>query len=277
MTTFERPGLSSFGFGALYEPAPKKGIGAADGLPPGGQNTSFEDSLELAAEPADSTAQKFSWTDESLYTFDSSPRGYSVNKDALSKVREALRAEGIDADKRTPTHEITDEQMEWLNSRYDLHYLSVCPVSEPEFGNFMLDLAYLNVFSLDEAENMWLFPPQSDKPQLVSVYHYGDPETGAGAGYVSQVSGDIIPYEEWLAEREEQIFGDYIRAEKPGLTDREYSELAAEYFAQEQERLNILDYIFGYFADSYENTADSAFFRITDISEKLKEDFGSRL
>lgn len=52
------------------------------------------------------------WTDVSLYTFDSSQRGYTVNDDALLRVKEQLKSECIDADKRTPTHKITDEQME---------------------------------------------------------------------------------------------------------------------------------------------------------------------
>lgn len=52
------------------------------------------------------------WTDVSLYTFDSSQRGYTVNDDALLRVKDQLKSECIDADKRTPTHKITDEQME---------------------------------------------------------------------------------------------------------------------------------------------------------------------
>ena len=219
------------------------------------------------------------WTDVSIYTFDSSPAGYSVNEDALLKVKEQLTSEGIDADKRTPTHGITDEQMEWLNSKYDLHYLSVCNISEPEFGNFMLDLAYLNVFSFDEVRNMFegVIPPESDQPQLISVYYFGDPETGEGAGYVSQINGDILSYEEWLEERLTIIFNNYLRAEKPGLTNDKYQEMTAEYVAQFQESLKILNYIFEFFADRIENTADNTFLEINDASEKLKEDFGSIL
>lgn len=96
------------------------------------------------------------WTSASLYKIDhDTPKGYTVNKAALSKVREQLSAEGIDADARTPTHEITDEQMDWLGSRYDLEFLGACSFTHEEYGNFMLDLAYLNVFSLDEVENMY--------------------------------------------------------------------------------------------------------------------------
>ncbi len=51
------------------------------------------------------------WTDVSLYTFDSLTKGYFVNEVALLRVKEQLKSECIDADKRTPTHKITDEQM----------------------------------------------------------------------------------------------------------------------------------------------------------------------
>lgn len=216
------------------------------------------------------------WTDVGLYTFDSTPRGYSVNENALLKVKEQLKLESIDAYNRTPTHEITDEQMEWLNSKYDLNYLSGCSISEPEFGNFMLDLAYLNVFSFDEVENMYagVIPPMSDKPQLVSVYYYGDPVTGDGAGYVDlnaegTVVGENIPTD--------HITSKYLKAEHPGLTDEEYREMTAGYTVQFQERLKILEKIFGFFTECIENPIDNTFLKIDDASERLKEDFGSRL
>lgn len=220
------------------------------------------------------------WTRNSLFRTDlNSAIGYTVNRDAINKVREKLKAEGVDPSKRTPTHEITDEQMEWLNSKYDLKFLSTCGISEPEFGNFMLDLAYLNVFSLEEVENMYagVIPPESDQPQLISIYYYGDPVTGEGAGYVSQINGDILSYEEWLEERQTMIINNYIKAENPGLTDEKYQEMTAEYAAQFKERMKILEHIFEYAADYIENNIDNTLLKITDASEQLKEDFGSRL
>lgn len=176
------------------------------------------------------------WTDVSLYTFDSLPKGYSVNEGALLRVKEQLESESIDADKRTPTHKITNEQMEWLNSKYDLHYLSGCSISETEFGNFMLDLAYLNVFSFDEVRNMYagVIPPVTDQPQFISLYYYGDPETGEGAGYVDLKAEGTVVSEDMSTDH---ITSSYLRAEHPGLTDEEYRELTAEYTVQFQERL----------------------------------------
>lgn len=232
-------------------------------------SSSFEETLAESVE----FAAPDRWTDVSLYTFDSSPGGYSVNEDALLMVKEQLEAESIDADKRIPTHQITDEQMEWLNSKYDLHNLSICSISESEFGNFMLDLAYLNVFSLDEVKNMYagVIRPQSDKPQFVSLYYHGTPETGEGAGYVAlNDSGDVV--EDIPTDH---ITSTYLKADKPGLTNEEYCKMTAEYTAQFQERLKVLKNIFGFFADSIESTKDTALLKIYDVSERLKEDFGN--
>ena len=308
MTTTEISRLESFNSHAISDNKVKKGIGTVDGLMAShGQGVTFADSLySITAQNVDAwtseedkEVQKAAlvdricktpmakllyyarerWSDENLYTPDSSPEGYSVNEGALLKVREQLEAEGIDLNERTPTHEITDEQMEWLNSKYDLKFLSTCGISEPEFGNFMLDLAYLNVFSLEEVENMYagVIPPESDQPQLISIYYYGDPVTGEGAGYVSQINGDILSYEEWLEERQTMIINNYIKAENPGLTDEKYQEMTTEYAAQFKERMKILEHIFEYAADHIENNIDNTLLKITDASEQLKEDFGSRL
>ena len=213
------------------------------------------------------------WTDVSLYTLDSSPKGYSVNEDALLRVKKQLESESIDAEKRTPTHKVTDEQIEWLNSKYDLHYLSGCSISEAEFGNFMLDLAYLNVLSFDEVKNMYAgtIPPLSDQPQLISLYYHGDPETGEGAGYVDLNAEGTVVSDDMPTDH---ITADYLKAEKPGLTDEEYREMTAEYVVQMRERLKILEKIFACFSYRTVNTMENVFLNVEDVSDKFKEDYG---
>ena len=213
------------------------------------------------------------WTDVSLYTFDSSPKGYSVNKDVLLKVKEQLKAEGIDADSRTPTHEITAEQLEWLNSKYDLDFFGTCSITNEEFGNFMLDLAYLNVFSLEEVENMYagVIPPQADY-QAISIYYNGDPEDGSGAGYIpliGSVDGNVVN-----EDMPTDHISNYLKAEYPHRTETEYQQMTAEFATQFQNRLKILEEIFEYFSYRLEN---NAILKIEEASEKLKEDFGSIL
>lgn len=202
------------------------------------------------------------WTTVSLYTLDSSSKGYSVNKDALLKVKEQLKAEGIDTDSRIPTHQITAEQMKWLNSKYDLDFFSTCSITNEEFGNFMLDLAYLNVFSLEEVENMYagVIPPQADY-QAISLYYNGDPETGAG--YVVLNTKGTVVNEDMPTDH----ISNYLKAEYPRRTETEYRQMATEFAAQFQNRLKILEGIFEYFSNQIENNADNALLKIEDAKQ----------
>lgn len=224
-----------------------------------------------AALPDEASKASDRWTDVSLYTFDSSPRGYTVSEDALLMVKEQLESESIDVDKRTPTHKVTDEQMEWLNSKYDLHHLSACSISETEFGNFMLDLAYMNVLSFEEVRNMYagIIPPLSDQPQLLSLYYHGAPETGEGAGYVDLNAEGTVINEDMQTDN----IANYLKAKKPGLTDEEYREMTAKYAIQTRERLKILEKIFAHFSYRTGNTMENMFLNVEDASDKFKEDF----
>lgn len=236
-----------------------------------------EDNMTTDAVSPDETDKASNgWTDTAFYILDSSPRGYSVNTEALSKVKAQLKAEGIDADRRTPTHQITDEQREWLSAKYDLAYLGTCSISEAVFGNFMLDLAYLNVFSLEEVENMYagVFPPLTDEPQMISIYYHGDPQTGEGAGYVfwagKDVNADVINEDMPL----DHIFN-YFKATAPGRTENEYLKMAKEYADQFQNRIKIFNDLFAEFSDKIKTTMGSAYLNIEDASDKFMEDYGS--
>lgn len=72
---------------------------------------------------------------------------------AIAYMRDTL---GIDVESRAPTHEITEEQKEWLNSRHDLSKLHEYSPVSAERQNFLADLVYLNVMSADEAKNFGL-------------------------------------------------------------------------------------------------------------------------
>lgn len=241
--------------GAFSDSLPELGSGAAELVPP----------VEENGIPK-------RWTTDSLYEWDSSPKGYSVNAAALSRVREQLRSEGINADSRTPTHEITDEQMERLESRYDLEFINACSKEHPEFGNFMLDLAYMNVFSLDEVENFFGVLPPTSEYQAVSLYYHGDPKTGAGAGYVDIFNGteEIIGSEEWQTRH----ITKYIKSAYGDLAEDELKKMTREIIDRAQERMDILDSILKRIANRTAEPIDNAFLKIEDVSEKLKEDFG---
>ncbi len=214
------------------------------------------------------------WTSSDLYTIDTnSLKGYTVNKDALNKVREKLKAEGIDADRRTPTHEITDEQMEWLGSKYDLEFLSVCSFTHSEYGNFMLDLAYLNVFSLDEVENMYGVMPFNANNKAL-VYYHGDPQTGEGAGYIDPFGGVSDNWEDVFT----QLIMEYLKAKNTNRTESEYKQMTEEFKVQRLERMMVIEEFFARFAENKESfIAAVSKPAIEDATEKLKEDFGGRL
>lgn len=214
------------------------------------------------------------WTDSSLYKIDHNAlEGYTVNKAALSKVREQLSADGIHADSRTPTHEITDEQMEWLSSRYDFGFLSACSFTHEDFGNFMLDLAYLNVFSLDEVENMYgVMPFNSNHGGYLYKMNTGD----NSYGYVDTFSGStkLTDDEDLLAE----LMMEYLKAKKTGLSKKEYERMSEQLIAQRQERLTVLEHFFERIsAVTSDYSTNNIRQDVKNISEQLKEDFGGIL
>lgn len=210
------------------------------------------------------------WTNERLYTNDENTlEGYKVNKDAISRVKEQLEAEGIDADRRTPTHEITDEQMEWLGSRYDLDFLSACSYTHAEYGNFMLDLAYLNVFSFDEVENMFGVMPfnANHKGYLYKL------DTGDGlSGYVDPFVGvgNYVDQDDLYT----QLIMEYLKIKCTGRTEKEYEQMTEDFAAQRVERMSVIRDFFALVSSNKANNMDGAKPNIENISEKLKEDFG---
>ncbi|MDE7361152.1 MAG: hypothetical protein K2N38_04395 [Oscillospiraceae bacterium] len=193
----------------------------------------------------------FTWMVTSLYSWNTdTPEGYTVDTSAIAKLRRQLAKEGIDADSRVPTHEITDEQMEWLAERHDLGFLSVCGQTHEDYGKFLLDLAYLNVFSLDELENMFGVTPFNDK-HLAIVYNPGDPVDGSGAGYVFG-DKDTLTWDEYMIE----IAKEYLREKEPGHTEEEYTQMAREFNEQSRERMEVLEDFFERAAEKYPNQTE---------------------
>lgn len=236
------------------------------------RNIRYDDSVLERMESKRSSSER--WTDTSLYTLDvNTPEGYKVNRAALAKVRERLKEEGIDADSRTPTHEITDEQMEWLGSRYDLEFLSICSFTHEEYGNFMLDLAYLNVFSLDEVENMYGVMPfnSNHKGYLYKM------DTGDGlSGYVNAFGGpESYDDEDDLYTR---LIMEYIKIKYTGRTESEYEQMSKDFAAQRMERMMVIENFFARVSENMEsNNAAVSKPVIEDASGKLMDDFGNVL
>ena len=210
------------------------------------------------------------WTSEQLYTIDlDTLEGYRVNRAALERVKEQLQSEGIDAHGRTPTHEITDEQKEWLGSRYDLDFLSACSFEHPDFGNFMLDLAYLNVFSLDEVENMYGVLPFNANHK---GYLYKQDSGDGLSGYVNPFggSGNYVDEDDMYT----QLIMEYLKIKYTGRTDKEYERMTEDFIAQQNERMNVIREFFGRAVKSKTETAHTFLPPVEDITYKLKSEFG---
>ncbi len=212
------------------------------------------------------------WTSNSLYKTDlKSPIGYTVNKDALNKVRERLEKEGVDPSRRTPTHEVTDEQMDQLAEKYDFEYLSLAGMEDPEYGNFLLDLAYMNVFSLDEMDEFFGVSEINANHQ---GYLYYIPDDGSAPYCVSAGDHHFTNRDDLL----KYVNDEYIRIKYPGRTESFYLKMTEEYMAQAEERIRVIHDFFDraskYYENGFTNTVKP---KIEDVSGKLKEDFGGRM
>lgn len=212
------------------------------------------------------------WTKNPLYKVDlDSPKGYTlINKDAINKVRDQLMEDGIDPSKRTPTHEITDEQMAQLMEKYDFEYLLFAGISDPEYGNFLLDLAYMNVFSLDEMEDMFgVLQFNSNNQANLYITHSADskPYYSVGGNHLYSWE-DVIKY----------LTMEFLKIKYPDLTENDYVEMTEDLLAQTDERMKVVNDFYGraysYYANGFTDTITP---KIADATEKVKEDFGGRL
>lgn len=170
------------------------------------------------------------WIAEGLFKIDSSSlKGYTVNKTMLSKAKT----------NSAPTHKITEEQIDWLKSKYDLDFLSACSIENEEYGKFILDLVELNVFSVDDVENMYgvMRFNANHKGYLYAV------ETDDGkTGYVNPFGGE----DNYLNEEELQngLILEYLKSKCEGLSEEEYVKMAEELAAQRRECLSVIEEIF---------------------------------
>ena len=75
-----------------------------------------------------------------------------MGNSAVDEVLKYLDIHGEALEQRKPTHDITDEQIEWLKSRHDIRTLHNKKDNSSEMQNFYADLVYLNVFSPNDTK-----------------------------------------------------------------------------------------------------------------------------
>lgn len=172
------------------------------------------------------------WIVEGLYKIDdNSLKGYTVNETMLSKVKRRIYA-----DKSVPTHKITEEQIEWLRSKYDLEFLSACSFTDGEYGRFILDLVKLNVFSINDVENMYGVMPFNANHK---GYLYALKTEDGKTGYVNPFGGN----DNYIDENALQngLTAEYLKSEFGGFSEEEYIKMAEELADQRRECLSVIE------------------------------------
>lgn len=187
-----------------------------------------------------------------LYKIDSSsPKGYTVNEAMLSQIK---------SDDRVPTYEITEEQAEWLGTKYDLELLSICDIESEEYGNFIMDLVKLNVFSSEDARSLFGVMPFNANHK---GYLYKE-DTGDGIdGYVNPFGGE----DNYLDEDELSagLIIEYLKSEYTGYSEEQYRQMAEELSARKQTCLKVLNDFFARFSNSTESLSDHSGITFQDI------------
>lgn len=206
------------------------------------------------------------WINGSLFKIDlNSSLGYTADRFAINKVREKLKSEGVDPDYREPTYGITDEQLEWLSGRHDFGDSSAWDsMQSSEFGNFVLDLAYLNVLSFDDVETLF--------GVLEFNANHRCTEFVEGKGYANSDGSYSEKYEEFIAKMNTE----YLAEKSPEKPVEEIEKTISVQVKRHFELMSLLDSFFAQLREYSANDFDTIKPFITDFSEKLKEDFGAR-
>lgn len=210
--------------------------------------------------------------------------GYSA--DAVEIAEKFLRDElGIDASKIEPTHEITPKQMEWLKSRHDFSSMRRYDMysfvndggqtqygfnSTPEFSNFLGDLMYLGIFSKQELKvDLWVEPIDTRQGSYSSVI---------STNLSEYLGGSALDFTRAAVSNLENMWNFYNERSKGIFAvdgDSEFAELIKEHFLPLQKQF--LELIEKLFKNDDETSQSAVNPRIEDISEKLKEDFGTMI
>lgn len=190
--------------------------------------TSFSEYLNAAKEEMLLPPEK--WCEET----DKFGRG--VDK-AVRYMQEQL---GIDLDSRTPTHEITAEQMQWLKSRHNLDEIyksqsGTCDCGESSWHmgwydeNFLSDLVYLNVMSADEVKKIGrVTVPESSFGGLIPAS--GEEKRFSTANILGALAAVVGKQKENIDFVKGRYSNPLLISEK----DKEYLENAEEYLGVNQ-------------------------------------------
>lgn len=209
--------------------------------------------------------------------------GFSA--DAVKAAAAFMRDElGIDVSKIEPTHEITPEQVSWLRSRHDFSTMRHTEMysftndggqtqygfkSTPEYSNFLGDLMYLGVYTEQElTTGLWVEPidTRPDSYGGVISEHLSDYMDGSSLDFSRALVSNLENMWNFYNERSKSSFAVEV--------DAEFAALIKEHYLTLQKQFSeFLDELFRNSSeDILRNTVNLP---VEDVSEKLKEDFGT--
>lgn len=183
-----------------------------------------------------------------------------------------------------PTYELTPAQREWLYSRHDFSTMKTHvrysydyggttqyrAKATPEYSNFLADLAYLGVYSADEF--IQYSPLDTRQGAYSTLTEY--------ANEVCNSDGSLLNTAKMIVTHLENMFNFYNERSKDPYKaiegDAEFAALVKEHYMPVDQKF--FEFISGLLGNSDEQIPQRSVAPIIeDCSEKLKEDFGSRL
>lgn len=253
---------------------------SADGLFDGNLVLSFSGNSDvteqLEKKSDDGLKIPENWSEYNLWA--ATPMGYVADAGVIASFKNTMSELGIDMDNRPePTHQITSEQEEWLSSRYDLSKLQNASAGSEEYSNFMLDLVYLNVFSMEETVASLSITVPIAPGETAALTFDGDNYSGSNsaANFLDSMEESADTLADFLME---YIARKYGKVENAPDDVKKWYDNNNKIVEQKREVHNVLAEFFARLSDDDDEQEnryyDGVKINIEYAADKLKEDFG---
>ena len=164
---------------------------------------------------------------------------FRTGESPVKKAVQFLRARGIDAEKREPTHSLTDEQKAWLRSRHDLKAIRNNTADPLEAYNLRADLVYLGVISPSEAESIGTIALPAHCAVKVSVL--SDAVNNSNADYLDGLRS-ILSKQKAIVDEIREKYNDPHRRE---AEDLKFIENEKRHIAFQELYISMMSDLFG--------------------------------
>jgi len=187
----------------------------------------------------------------------------------IKRAEEFLKEQlGIDPARRTPTHEITEEQREWLTSRHDFSKING---DGEEYGELVADLIYLNVMSPSEIARI-------NSPVSQALLNMGltRVESGFDTPFNSGIFALLMDSEDEGENKLADLIMDYLKARYSCAKPEDEDSIKALDGMMENEN-DCLFTLLSLFVRSRAEAerAEEQRYRVKDASRQFDEDFGA--